>query len=91
MLITKFLALLPAHKCELIITHNGHRNSYVSVAEYVARNDGPENFVSQEDYELAIKGDELWEIQWYPETPIGSYIVYGTTLENALAATKGVK
>ena len=33
---------------------------------------------------LAIRDGELWEIQWYPRTPIGSFTVRAASFERAL-------
>lgn len=64
---------LPAHKGSASIVHNSHKNNYQTVAEM--EENQPEWFkgawVSEESRAFAIANDELWELQWYPETPIG--------------------
>ncbi len=86
-LIDSFLASLPPHKCELTIQHNPQRSHYESVREHLGNLEvDAQDFVSAEDYEAALAGDELWNIHWYPDTPVGFYSTYGTTLFNALSA-----
>lgn len=37
-----------------------------------------------------IDTNEVWELQWYPDTPIGSYKVIGATLESVLKKAKEI-
>lgn len=76
---------LPKHDASLHITHNDHKSNYETVASYLAwRQATPRNCGSQEEYDALKASDEIWEIQWYPDTPIGSYVVFAATLERAL-------
>ena len=77
---------LPTHKGELSITHNQHKSNYVSVREHLGFSDHmPEDLgISTDEYAALCAGDELWEIQWYPDTPVGFYYVAAATLERAL-------
>jgi len=85
-----FLSLLPTHKCELTLTHNTHTSSYQTVAEWEV--DYQQHFghlvqwVSEEQRAKAIATNEVWSIQWYPETPIGSYTLYACDLDVLLKA-----
>jgi len=83
---TDLTSLLPKHKSSLTIIHNDHLNTYETVECYLsAFGDFNEHeWYSQSEYDTAIETNELWEIHWYPDTPIGSYKVYGSTLENAI-------
>lgn len=76
---------LPKHNCELSITHNPHKSNYETVKDLIDfRNLTIDDFVSEKEMNLCIENNELWEIQWYPNTPIGFYCVYGHTLESVL-------
>lgn len=80
---------LPPHACELTITHNPHRTDYATVEKYLAlceeRGHGyDESELAPEDRARAIETDELWVVQWYPDTPVGSCVVAAATLERAL-------
>lgn len=85
--IEQFLRLLPAHKCELTIEHNTHKSDYMTAAEWIEQNPHDvheDEWVSDKDRERAITSNELWMVRWYPDTPIGSFRVYGSTLAACL-------
>lgn len=73
---------LPKHM-SLTIQHNEHKNCYVTIQHYFT------HYPHLEDADLSeknrcIEQDSIWEIQWYPNTPIGFYHVFASTLEKAL-------
>lgn len=87
------LERLPEYKVSLHITHNQHKSYYESAEKYLHRSDmgwkggfDPDEWISREDFDAAIANDSIWEIQWYPNTPVGFCLVYGSTLDNALLA-----
>lgn len=77
---------LPSHKAGLYLTHNQHKDYYETVELHLEEYPGfdDNNFVSKEDRQKCIDTGELWELQWYPETPVGFYKVCGSTLEVVL-------
>jgi hypothetical protein len=75
---------LPKHKCGLYLTHNEHRDMYETIEEYYDRHD----FVSPEELKKAIAEDSVWVLQWYPDTPIGSYSILASSLEALEASVK---
>ena len=77
---------LPRHKCGLYITHNQNRDYYETAEEYIesreSLEDGPTVvFGSAENRQRCIDTNELWEVCWFPDTPVGSYQVMGPTLK----------
>ena len=74
----------PAHKCGLILSHNEHRNFYEPLAMYIEERDLTDSFASAQAIQEAIDADEIWVLQWYPETPIGSCMLAASTLEAVL-------
>ncbi len=66
----------------LSLRHNDHKSSYMTVAEYceTVQND-LENWVSEEQRLKAIETNELWELQWYPDTPVGFCIKLAADLD----------
>ena len=74
---------LPKHKCELSITHNEHKSYYLSVKEYLHEGDDID-WQSLEHKQRAIETDEIWQMRWYPETPVGFYSACAPTLEELL-------
>jgi len=81
------LALFPPHKCSLEITHNKHRDYHETAEERIRQQEGyecPPAWRSEEEKARAIATNELWEMDWYPDTPIGSYSICAPTLEELL-------
>lgn len=79
--------LLPQHKCGLYIEHNAHRDYYEPLQEKVAELLHDEEISPKEADEI-LTSDSLWSIQWYPNTPVGFYKVYGCSLSSALEKAK---
>lgn len=77
---------LPKH-IGCIIRHNQHALYYETVEDYLAR-PGTDEDVSAGDRMEMIRTGEVWEIQWYPGTPVGFCVVYAPTLERALELAK---
>lgn len=71
---------LPKH-ISLTIAHNPHAVYYESVEDYLARDHVD---VSPEDRAEMVRTGEVWEIHWYPDTPIGFCCIAAATLERAL-------
>lgn len=79
---------LPNHKCSLELTHNKHRDYYQTAAEAIAEREShgcPPDWKDEEAKQRAIATDEIWELHWYPDTPIGFHAIYAPTLEELLA------
>jgi hypothetical protein len=63
--------------------HNEHKDYYQSVEGYIKENPNM-NWVSKAEMENAIETDDMWAVQWYPDTPIGFYWVAACSLEALL-------
>jgi hypothetical protein len=74
----------PRHAASLHLTHNQHKAYYETVETYVSHMCCPPDCVSDEQRDKALATQELWELQWYPDTPIGSYAIYGADLDTVL-------
>ncbi|YCH23143.1 hypothetical protein M1D96_06460 [Pseudomonas sp. D1-3] len=74
----------PAHKCGLYLEHNANRDYYESVEQYLEDQGERFQFSSQESRSRCIESGEIWTLQWYPNTPIGSISVAAPTLEELL-------
>lgn len=87
----EFEMLLPRHKVALYLTHNDHKSVYETAAQWVEKREtlgGPPEFTSPEERAKAIETDELWELQWYPDTPVGSHHVCASSLGAIMAWLK---
>lgn len=80
----------PEHKCGLFLSHNEHRDYYETLSDFIENHDLTDDFESPEAMAKSIETDELWELQWYPDTPVGFIRVAAPTLEDVLRlATEG--
>jgi hypothetical protein len=80
--------MFPKHDCELVLRHNENRSIYQSVAEFLEDRDDPNYAATWESAEhkaRAIATNELWELQWYPNTPISFNNIMAPTLEELLS------
>lgn len=81
--------VFPEHKASLHVTHNQHKAYYQSIEDYIAEEEigkAEYEWATPTSKERAIATDSLWEVQWYPDTPIGFCLKYGATLEEILAS-----
>lgn len=81
----------PRHDCGLHLTHNQHKDYYETVEKYFESPWMEDRDVSVEEKQRMIDTNEIWELQWYPDTPVGFYKVIGATLEEVLKKAKAVK
>lgn len=81
----KIVSIATACRGSMSLTFNSHRDSYESVKEYLEILTSMGNLdigedVSQDVYDKIIETDTLIELTCYPNTPVGSYTVYGYDL-----------
>ena len=83
----------PKHKCGMYLTHNQHRDYYQTVEQALAEGNyyDDSDWVSPEQRARAIETDEVWALQWYPHTPIGSYSMLAADLDVLLQAARDVE
>jgi hypothetical protein len=80
--------LIARCKCEVHVSVNSHRNYYMTVEEHLTNlqelsfPDGLE--IEPEVRSKMIELDTVVNVQFYPQTPIGSYDIYHYDLEAAL-------
>lgn len=69
-------------KCGVHLTINNHRDYYQKIEEFVS-----EHSVEADDgvIEKIIETDTIVELQFYPHTPIGFYIVHHYDIDLAIA------
>jgi hypothetical protein len=75
----KAMIYLPKHNISLAIHHNEHKACYSTLADYL---DGPGDpaWESEEHKQRALDTGELWEMSWYPDTPVGFHCIAAPTL-----------
>ena len=82
----KLQKLMSMSKCTVHLTVNQHRNYYESVQDRINYLDSVECPIQIEATVLdtMISTDTMIELQFYPDTPIGSYCIYHHDLDSAL-------
>lgn len=86
------LKLYPRHAASLHIEHNPHKAYYSKIEDEEGENGGcfGADWVSLEQRAKAIETDNVWVVQWYPDTPVGSYRRCGADLDVVLAAAREI-
>jgi hypothetical protein len=65
----------------MTVTHNEHKLYYQTAKQFIEEEYVKAAFLSQDEIDKAIETDEIWSVQWYPDTPIGSCMLYASTLD----------
>jgi len=81
MTLDDFEKALPPHKASLHLTHNDHLSNYMTVQEDDESPIGGGDWVSEAERDKAYEANEMWQLQWYPETPVGFCIIKASSLE----------
>jgi hypothetical protein len=74
---------LPKHEAELVLTHNEHKSLYEKIEVFVEREQC--QWISDDEKRKAIAKDTVWELHWYPDTPVGFYSCCASSLKALLA------
>lgn len=82
----------PAHAASLHLTHNQHKAYYETVEQWdKGSEDACRDWVSEEQRGKAIAANDVWELQWYPHTPIGSYCLLACDLGELMMVANEVE
>lgn len=87
----KMRGLLRGQYAALSISFNDHTMNYVDAlgAEMHGMFD-PDDWVSEEEKSLALSTNSVWRLQWYPDTPVGCYVVLASGLVACLDAAVAI-
>ncbi len=78
----------PKHAASMTLAHNEHLDYYMTASAWLDQEEERGNSPDWENEEAearAIATNEIWVLQWYPNTPISSYKAAAPTLEELLA------
>ena len=78
---------LPTHKCGLYLIHNEHKDVYETVESYYELPD----FISQAEWENAVKQDSVWILHWYPDNPVSFFKIAASSLDAVLEAAQRIE
>ena len=77
--------LLQLCKCGVFININSHINSYTTAKSVIDNNLADEFDDTSDDIRLKmIELNTIVEIQFYPNTPVGSYVIYHYDVDKAI-------
>ncbi|NPT59082.1 hypothetical protein [Paraburkholderia elongata] len=77
--------LMEGEFSSMTISFNSHASGYVNARRAIEEGEyGHADWVSDEECQKAAETNSVWEIHWYPQTPIGFYAVAASTLEACL-------
>ncbi len=78
-------------KCGIYLEVNKHRDYYDTIEEAIIEENDKSNSSPEIEPELAermIKENMFISLQFYPDTPVGFYKVYGTSLDEVVEKAK---
>lgn len=83
---SKLQQILDKCKCGVFLTVNRHRDYYETAEETLLQMQGYEcpPRIDNDVREIMEKTNTIIELQFYPNTPIGSYSIYHYNLEKIL-------
>ncbi len=81
-------SLLRGQFSSLTISFNDHAVNYTDAASAIGILDMMDHgeWVSEDEKRRAIETNSVWQIQWYPETPVGFNCLIASSLEVLIAA-----
>ena len=82
-MMNSMLGNLPKHKAGLSLEHNTHKTYYETVEQWLENNTWCD-WESDEAKQKAIDTNEVWTLQWYPNSPIGFNAVAAPTFEDVI-------
>jgi len=76
-----FDELVSRCKASVNLNVNDHRSSYEPIGQYIVN---LEDDFDPEELKRLEAADCVYRLQFYPDTPIGFYVCYGTSLTEVL-------
>lgn len=83
----------PRHNGSLTLEHNLHKDLYKSIKDYIEELDErecPPEWSNPIMKTLSIELGEIWELRWYPITPIGFEYIAAPTFEDLIAFSEEI-
>jgi len=78
----KLQELIKKTKCSITITVNNHRDYYETIEQYIKPEERKD--ISNDIWQKMIELDTCIELQVYPDTPIGFYVIYHYDIEKVI-------
>lgn len=84
-------SVFPKHEASLHLEHNPHKAYYLTVQQSIDDSDHgfrESDWVSEEQKQKAIATNDVWTLQWYPNSPVGFCLMSAADLDVLLDAAK---
>ena len=78
--VEKFISVIAENKFPFSLMHNQHHVYYESVDDYIRDSLSCASFKDDDSKQRCINTDEVWELQWYPNSSIGFCSIAAPTL-----------
>lgn len=80
----------PKHEASLELTHNIHKTYYEDIKTHLDQQPDyyDHTWATETSKQRCLETDELWTLHWYPNTPVGFYVLHGASLEEVLEKAK---
>lgn len=83
--------LIERCKGSVYLTANPQRSDYQTVRQWMVAREADGGVVADPDETDAFDAvDQLIELQFYPQTPVGFYVVFGCTVDAVLASAEAL-
>lgn len=79
--------IMNACECGVYLESNRHRDYYDSIETAISE---LKDDVDQETKDRMLKANTIVSLQFYPITPVGFYVVYGTTVDEVITKAKSI-
>jgi len=76
-------SLFPKHKCGLYLEHNAHLDVYEPLEQYLNLYT-IDDWINADEFKLAFDNNSYWKLQWYPDSPVGFYVLLAYNLDKLL-------
>lgn len=89
-----YMTDFPDHKAGLSLEHDPHKSYHQTVKQWweeMADGHGlmdSSEWVSEEQKQLAFQFNDIWVLQWYPDTPVGFCRLLAYDLNTLLKAAR---
>lgn len=75
-------------KCGIYLQINKHKDVYESPEQAIEEFKIWGDEIDKELENRMIEENQIYRLQFYPETPVGFYVVYGTSLDEVVEKAK---
>lgn len=76
--------LIKRCKCGIYLDINIHKDLYQKTEEAIKKINENENEIDEDMAKRMIKEDMIISLQFYPNTPVGFYKIYGTSYDEVI-------